>query len=485
MATKLTPAQIYALARGAGFDAREAEVMTAIAMRESAGNPMAHNPDRSTGDNSYGLWQINMIDSLGPQRRKGYGLTRNEDLFDPATNARAAYLLYKSRQASRAKNPFDPWSTDPNHMTSGRVPIRQEYIDAAHQAALQYRGDGGWTPGLGGDIGGHSTAPTVPGLGADYVPDSSGAVDTPGGAAIDLPANLQHASDQQIKDWLKVHYGYAAGWVDAPEVGPILLRAAREGWDALKLQGEISGTSWWKSTSDSARQWMNLTVTDPASAEQQRSQRLAELGVEAQTMGLALTPERLKLLSEDSLKYAWSSQQLRSALVAESSYSPAQAAQGQLGSNTATVKALAASYFVPMSGQSAFQYGQAITAGTLTTDGLAAQLASLAKGRFPTLAKVIDSGVTPSAYFSPYKETIAQLLEVAPDSIDLLNDPRWSAVIDTVPQGGTMADRRPMTLSETQAYARGLPEWDKTQNARTAAGNMAQFISGKFGRTAA
>lgn len=485
MATRLTAAQIYALARGAGFNPQEAEVMTAIALRESAGNPTAHNPDSTTGDNSYGLWQINMLGSMGPQRMKAYGLSRYEDLFDPATNARAAYLLYKSRQSARAKNPYDPWSTDPKHLGSGRVPIRQEYIDAAHQAALGDKGDGGWTPGLGGDIGGHPTTPTLPGLGADFVPDSSGAVDAPGGSAIDLPSDLKGASDEQIKSWLRLHYGYAAGWVDQPEVGPILLRAAREGWDPLKLQGEISGTSWWRSTSDSARQWANLTVTDPASAEQQRTQRIAELGAQAQTMGLALAPERLKLLAEDSLRFAWSSQQLRSALVAESSYSPQQAAQGQLGANTATVKALAASYFVPMSEQSAFQYGQALTAGTLTTDGLAVQLASLAKGRFPTLAKVIDSGVTPSAYFSPYRETIAQLLEVSPDSVDLLNDPRWSAVIDTVPQGGTMADRRPMTLSETQAYARGLPEWDKTQNARTAAGNMAQFISSKFGRSAA
>ena len=37
--------------------------MTAIALRESAGDPNAFNGDAATGDRSYGLWQINMRDA--------------------------------------------------------------------------------------------------------------------------------------------------------------------------------------------------------------------------------------------------------------------------------------------------------------------------------------------------------------------------------------------------------------------------------------
>lgn len=85
------------LAMDAGFTKEQAKVMAAIAGGESTFNNRAHNPNRATGDNSYGLWQINMIDQLGVERRRNLGLSSNEDLFDPATNARAAKAIFDSQ----------------------------------------------------------------------------------------------------------------------------------------------------------------------------------------------------------------------------------------------------------------------------------------------------------------------------------------------------------------------------------------------------
>lgn len=64
-------------------------IATAIAMAESGGNIMAHNNKGS--DDSYGLWQINMLGGLGPDRRRQYNLKTNEDLFDPIINAKVAF----------------------------------------------------------------------------------------------------------------------------------------------------------------------------------------------------------------------------------------------------------------------------------------------------------------------------------------------------------------------------------------------------------
>lgn len=94
---KLSDAQIAGYAKGAGFRGNEVAIATAIAIAESSGNTHAHNDTFVTGDNSYGLWQINMIGGLGPARRAHFKLNKNEELFDPATNARVAYALYKAR----------------------------------------------------------------------------------------------------------------------------------------------------------------------------------------------------------------------------------------------------------------------------------------------------------------------------------------------------------------------------------------------------
>ena len=93
----LSVSRTVQLAKEAGFNDQEAAIMGAIAAAESSGNPNAHNPNRSTGDNSYGLWQINMIDRLGPERRRLFGIQSNEQLKDPKINAMAARKIFQQQ----------------------------------------------------------------------------------------------------------------------------------------------------------------------------------------------------------------------------------------------------------------------------------------------------------------------------------------------------------------------------------------------------
>ena len=91
--------------RQAGFRGEALRTARAVMLAESRGRVRAHNPNRATGDNSYGLFQINMIDALGPERRRRYGLASNADLFDPVKNARVAF------QMSKGGRDWSPWST--------------------------------------------------------------------------------------------------------------------------------------------------------------------------------------------------------------------------------------------------------------------------------------------------------------------------------------------------------------------------------------
>ena len=94
---RLSTQQIAAGLRQAGFAEDMIPTMTAVTMAESGGNPRAHNPNRNTGDNSYGLLQINMIDGMGPERRRQFGIDSDDQLFDPITNFRAAKQIYDSQ----------------------------------------------------------------------------------------------------------------------------------------------------------------------------------------------------------------------------------------------------------------------------------------------------------------------------------------------------------------------------------------------------
>ena len=135
---KLSDAQIAGAAKAAGFSGSALAKAVAIAIAESGGNPRAHNA--VPPDNSYGLWQINMIGSMGPSRRRQFGLKSNNDLYDPTTNARAAYAISGS-----GKN-FKPWSV----YTSG---VYLRHMSRANKAAGNPDSPGVVQAGLG-DVGG-------------------------------------------------------------------------------------------------------------------------------------------------------------------------------------------------------------------------------------------------------------------------------------------------------------------------------------------
>jgi hypothetical protein len=110
----LTQTDIYQLAKSAGLEDSRAKMAAAIAMVESSGDPNAHNA--KPPDDSYGLWQINMLGSMGPARRKQFGISDNSQLYDPQINAKAMALI------SQNGGNFNPWST----YTSGAA---QRYMD--------------------------------------------------------------------------------------------------------------------------------------------------------------------------------------------------------------------------------------------------------------------------------------------------------------------------------------------------------------------
>lgn len=86
------PQELARMLEKRGFQKGDIWKMLAISWRESRLNPSAHVKD--SDDDSYGLFQINMLGDLGPGRRKQYRITDNKELLDPKVNVRAARMLY-------------------------------------------------------------------------------------------------------------------------------------------------------------------------------------------------------------------------------------------------------------------------------------------------------------------------------------------------------------------------------------------------------
>ncbi len=100
--TQLSEKELDSILRQAGFSGNGLKMAKAIVFYESTNRPMALNKS----SNCYGLFQINMTGSMGPDRRKKYGLKSNEDLYNPLISAQIAY------QMSNGGKNWSAWSTE-------------------------------------------------------------------------------------------------------------------------------------------------------------------------------------------------------------------------------------------------------------------------------------------------------------------------------------------------------------------------------------
>lgn len=92
-AASLSDSDLVNLLKAVGFTGPGLKIAWATAKKESNGQPIRFNGNKKTGDSSYGLFQINMIRDLGPERRDKFNLRTNSDLLNPVINAQIAYHM--------------------------------------------------------------------------------------------------------------------------------------------------------------------------------------------------------------------------------------------------------------------------------------------------------------------------------------------------------------------------------------------------------
>ena len=111
-AKTLTQDELIELLSTVGFKGKALRTAWAVAMKESNGRPVAHNDTVSTGDNSYGIFQVNMIGSLGKDRlalfNEKFGMLKPTELFDPVTNVQVVYYM------TQGGTDWSSWGLGPN-----------------------------------------------------------------------------------------------------------------------------------------------------------------------------------------------------------------------------------------------------------------------------------------------------------------------------------------------------------------------------------
>jgi len=357
----------------------------------------------------------------------------------------------------------------------------------------------------------------------DQTGEVDGEVDDPA-SEVDDPAGLSTA----VADYASA-FGYFGTFLTHPQVGPILMLASHHGWDQERLEAELKQSdvdyartlervaeltdlgydigitadtianlqgldlegigaesdvdrSWWQTTEQAERDWQLKEADDSSTAAAELSDRVGFIRNEAGQLRIRVNETRLSEMARDSIIQAWTNEQLREALLAEAQWDEGAASVGIIGGHMRSIRGMVDDYMVTYSPARIEGWARSIYLGQESLENLEADFAATAKSMFPTLSDKIDRGYTVRDIFDPYAEHIASMLEYPSGaSIDFLNDPRFTPIIDYATADG---DRRAMTLSETSEYVRSLPDWLQTTKAKTSAQRFADFIGRKFGKAA-
>lgn len=291
-------------------------------------------------------------------------------------------------------------------------------------------------------------------------------------------------TDKEIEDWVRQKYGSYAWMLDDPnfqDVRQILKESAAKGWDEQTTASQLQNTQWWKTTENRNRKWDILKKTDPATvlAQTQTSREL--VSPLASQMGVTLDDTKLSVIAENAAKFEWNEFQIKAAIAAEAMYKPDFG--GDIGFYETEIKNTAKSFMIPVSDEDAFSWAKRRAAGEVNQQGINDYYRTVAKGFFggnQQMVQFLDSGGTLTDYFRPHTQVLAQLLELAPESIDFVNDQRFRPILNHADAKGLI---RPMDIGEVTKHAKSLDDYWKTTNAQTEVSSYLTTLSQAFGKS--
>ena len=421
-------ASVVDILKKAGFRGNSLAMAYAIVMAESGGDARAHNPDASTGDNSYGLFQINMIDDMGPERRRIYGLSSNEALFDPLTNARVAYKM------SRGGKNWAPWTT---------------YKTGAYK---------------------------------EFYGGSMGATLTGGGGGSAYAATS--VTPKLDKNELVEKFGLTWAMINSnKEIKSLFNKAVKEGWDATLFTAKLKNTKWWRTTPDSLRKYLLMKAGDPATyREKWRANKFAvnqlavAVGWNNQINKRGHSSKILKEAIYNKMALGWTDERVKSWFAArvhikDGANSVLGGEVGEVFTRLHELAYLNGMRYTDFYGREA----RKIVAGTSTMEAAEAKIRKQAAAKYSAFAEQIRAGQNAMDLAQPYIGATAEILELPVTDVDLFN--KWiSRAMTAKGKGGAQ-----YPLWQFENELRADPLWRQTNNARESMFTIARSVARDFG----
>ncbi len=281
---------------------------------------------------------------------------------------------------------------------------------------------------------------------------------------------------------LAASYGWALAFLNSvPELKKLFGKAVKKQYTPERFIGELQATKWYQGTAEPQRRYQVLRTAYPSDYVSKVSQIMSSLADQYSQMTgetLAVKPPKivkgkivngsgtLAHIADMSLKLGWNEAQIRDNLFKSVNWRDRVAKRaigGQSAGNLQALRQQAAAYGVQPSENWFGDVLGRIAVGNNTIEGGIESLKNSAKQRYAHYAQDIDAGRTIDDIADNYRQSMARVLEINPNSIDV-----FDSQIQTALQGSLSSDgkRSAMTIGDFERRLRSDNRWQYTDNAR-------------------
>lgn len=271
-------------------------------------------------------------------------------------------------------------------------------------------------------------------------------------------------------------YGWAMAVLNSdPELKALFKKAVAGTWDANKFNLLLRDTKWYQRHNEQWRNTQILKATDPASYATKLAQTKQRIAMMSAELGAAVG-KKIDSIAEQALSLGWDDNQIRANLSIYVQYTDGRMF-GQAGQWDQELRAWAQDNGLTLSDKYYQQQISSATAGKQTIEDAKRSITSMAISAYPHLSDRLRAGDTIATIADPYRQTMAALLELNPDAINL-SDPSIKNALSARDKDGKPVLK---TLYDFENDTRKDKRWLGTKNAQDSAMTTTKRVLGDMG----
>lgn len=270
---------------------------------------------------------------------------------------------------------------------------------------------------------------------------------------------------------MAAQYGFALAFLNSdPELKKLFQIAVKNTWTPDRFVAGLRNTKWFKTHSAPVRNAIMMQTSDPKSYAENVSKMTAQVReVWGRTYGMdalsSIDAADMKKWGELAFRMGWTEEQLLDQMGASINYQQLLASKtlgGTAAEARSQLRELTSNYGIDPGDTWMAKNLERILEGDDSMEGAQARVRDLAKQQYAAFADEIDGGRTVAEIADPYRQKMADLLELNPNDITLKDNMIQKALTAKDQEGNPAAQ----TLTDFANMVRKDSRWAYTNNAK-------------------